>query len=197
LGVDDLTGIDGDYVDREKLMVKSECFISHDLTTEFDLDRRYDLVQSLEVAEHLPQNRAAAFVSSLVRHSDLVLFSAAPKGQGGDNHVNEQDYDYWRALFSEHGYVAIDYLRRLILHDSRIEPWYRYNTFLYASPECFKGLPRKIQECRVEEGDALVDLSPARYKLRKAIVKLLPVSTMSTIAKLKERMVGQWRQRTF
>jgi len=194
LGIDDLTGVDGDYVDREALLVGHDRFISHDLTKDFDLNRRYDLVQSLEVAEHLPEDCAARFVSSLVRHSGLVLFSAAAKGQGGDNHVNEQDYDYWRALFFKHGYIAVDYLRPLILHDARIEPWYRYNTFLYASPERFQILPISIQKCRVDEGDALVDLSPLLYKFRKAIVGLLPVSTMSRMAKLKERFVAKSRR---
>ncbi|MDP6884692.1 MAG: hypothetical protein QF830_11185, partial [Rhodospirillales bacterium] len=43
---------------------------------------------SLEVAEHLPPDAAETFVATLVAHGRLVLFSAAPPGQGGLNHVN-------------------------------------------------------------------------------------------------------------
>ena len=38
-----------------------------------------------------------------------MLFSAAVPGQGGENHVNEQPLAYWRAIFREHGYSAVDY----------------------------------------------------------------------------------------
>ena len=125
-------GIDGDYVNREHLLIPPDSFMPLNLVTEFDLGMHFDLVQSLEVAEHLPAKSASSFVKSVIKHSDLVLFSAAPKGQGGDHHINEQSYDYWRALFAEHGYIAIDYLRPIILHDKRIEPWYRYNMLLFA-----------------------------------------------------------------
>ena len=114
LGVTDVTGIDGNYVDRDNLLIDKKDFISHDLSNEFNLNRRFDIVQSLEVAEHLPEKSAHGFVDSLVRHGDLIIFSAAPKGQGGDHHVNEQNYDYWRTLFARHGYKPVDYLRPLI-----------------------------------------------------------------------------------
>lgn len=134
LGVEAVTEIDGNYVDRTRLLFPEQSFKSHNLATEFNLERSFDLVQSLEVAEHLPASSASGFINSLVRHGDLILFSAAPKGQGGDNHLNEQSYDYWRALFARVGYVAIDCLRPKIIYNKEIEPWYRYNTLLYASP---------------------------------------------------------------
>jgi hypothetical protein len=34
----------------------------------------------------------------------MVLFSAAPPGQGGEHHVNERTYEFWRGLFARHGY---------------------------------------------------------------------------------------------
>ena len=134
LGVEDLLGLDGDYVDRGKLLVAESAFKATDLANGFRLGRKFDLVQSLEVAEHLPESCAAGFIDSLVAHGDLCLFSAAPKGQGGDNHVNEQPFDYWRAHFARHGYQVFDFIRPLVALDGEIEPWYRFNVFLYASP---------------------------------------------------------------
>src|SRR5262245_15551279 len=53
-GVKDVIAVDGDYVERDQLAIPSANFRAHDLTTSLDLGRRFDLVQSLEVAEHLP-----------------------------------------------------------------------------------------------------------------------------------------------
>ena len=188
-GVSDITGIDGSYVDRDNLLIDEKDFITHDLSNEFNLNRRFDIVQSLEVAEHLPEKSARGFVDSLVRHGDLIIFSAAPKGQGGDHHVNEQNYDYWRILFASHGYKPIDYLRPLIAGNKRIEPWYRYNIFIYSSSENLERLPVKFQERIIAESEKLHDVSPLVYKMRKRLVSLMPVYMMTIIAKIKEKIV--------
>ena len=188
-GVSDITGIDGSYVDRDNLLIDEKDFITHDLSNEFNLNRRFDIVQSLEVAEHLPEKSARGFVDSLVRHGDLIIFSAAPKGQGGDHHVNEQNYDYWRILFASHGYKPIDYLRPLIAGNKKIEPWYRYNIFIYSSSENLERLPVKFQERIIAESEKLHDVSPLVYKMRKRLVSLMPVYVMTIIAKIKEKIV--------
>lgn len=188
-GVSDITGIDGSYVDCDNLLIDEKDFISHDLSNEFNLNRRFDIVQSLEVAEHLPEKSARGFVDSLVRHGDLIIFSAAPKGQGGDHHVNEQNYDYWRILFASHGYKPIDYLRPLIAGNKKIEPWYRYNIFLYSSSENLDRLPVNFQERIITESEKLRDVSPLIYKMRKRLVSLMPVYMMTLIAKIKEKIV--------
>ena len=188
-GVSDITGIDGSYVDRDNLLIDEKDFITHDLSNEINLNRRFDIVQSLEVAEHLPEKSARGFVDSLVRHGDLIIFSAAPKGQGGDHHVNEQNYDYWRILFASHGYKPIDYLRPLIAGNKKIEPWYRYNIFIYSSSENLERLPVKFQERIIAESEKLHDVSPLVYKMRKRLVSLMPVYMMTIIAKIKEKIV--------
>lgn len=192
-GVDDLLGIDGNYVKRDQLLVAEEQFSAHDLSMEFQLGRRFDLVQSLEVAEHLPATSAAGFVASLTRHSDIVLFSAAPKGQGGDHHVNEQDYDYWRKLFGQHDFVAFDYIRSRVQSIEEIEPWYRYNTFLYINRSLLQGLTPDLVAARVPDDSPLADISPPLYKARKGIVRWLPVSVMTRLAKIKEQLVAARR----
>src|SRR5437763_15250641 len=53
-GVEDIWGVDGDYVDKAMLEIPKERFLSFDLTKPLRLDRQFDLVMSLEVAEHLP-----------------------------------------------------------------------------------------------------------------------------------------------
>jgi SAM-dependent methyltransferase len=123
--VKDVIGVDGHYVDRSKLEIDSEHFVVHDLAKPLDLRRRFDLAQSLEVAEHLPSTRATSFVADLVALAPVALFSAATPGQGGEHHLNEQPGEYWQRLFLDHGCVAIDCLRPLLAGEEKIPSWYR------------------------------------------------------------------------
>jgi 2-polyprenyl-3-methyl-5-hydroxy-6-metoxy-1,4-benzoquinol methylase len=64
-----------------------------------------DLVCSMEVAEHLPESSAIAYVRLLTRHHPRrILFTAAPTGQPGTGHVNCRPFSYWIALFATAGY---------------------------------------------------------------------------------------------
>ncbi len=191
----DVIGLDGDYVDRQRLLIAPTSFQACDLTHSFDLGRQFDLVQSLEVAEHLPAASAAGFVASLIRHGDLVLFSAAARGQGGDHHINEQDYDYWRVLFAMHDYIPLDYLRPLLGAERDVEPWYRYNTLLYVSSARFEQLPETLRRTRIPDTQPICDVSPAGYRLRKRLTRLLPTSVATAIAKFKERLIPFLRAR--
>ena len=76
-GVSDVLGVDGDYVDRSRLAVEQGSFLAADLTQPVRTNRRFDLAQSLEVGEHLPNSAAETLVDSLTAASDRVLFSAA------------------------------------------------------------------------------------------------------------------------
>jgi SAM-dependent methyltransferase len=148
-GVGDVVGVDGEYVDRSALGIAPAQFVARDLRRDLALGRTFDLVQSLEVAEHLPPASAATFVRSLTRHGSAVLFGAAAPGQGGTDHVNEQWPAYWAALFATHGYVPVDFLRRRVWNDPRVEWWYAQNTILYVTPERLARSPRLLELQRV------------------------------------------------
>lgn len=66
---------------------------------------KFDLVYSIEVAEHIPAELSDNFVECMIGRSDLVIFSAAAPGQGGHGHINEQDQGYWRRKFEARGYA--------------------------------------------------------------------------------------------
>jgi len=66
--------------------------------------RKFDLVVSTEVAEHLPESCASRYVDLLCRISDTVLFTAATPGQGGIDHINEQPHEYWIDKFNARGF---------------------------------------------------------------------------------------------
>jgi hypothetical protein len=102
--------------------------------------------------------------------------------------VNERSYEYWRALFSGRGYVAVDYLRPRIVSDPAIDPWYRYNTLLYVRRDTLPGMSAQLQADQIPDGRELPDLAPLGYRLRRQLLRRLPVPLMTTIARLKERL---------
>ncbi len=167
-------GVDGAYVDTSKLMIPRDDFHAADLSAPIDLARHFDLVQSLEVAEHLPRASSGAFVESLTRHGAFVLFSAAPPGQGGENHVNERPYAFWRDLFARHDFALFDCVRPRVAANPDVLPWYRYNLFLYARTGRISDLPDTVTAAQVPPGARIPDVSPTLYQVRKQIVRLLP-----------------------
>jgi SAM-dependent methyltransferase len=181
-GASQVLGVDGDYVDRNDLAIDLSEFSAQDLGSTIDLDRRFDLVESLEVAEHLPESRARGFVADLCRHSDTVLFGAAPPGQGGEHHINEQPYSYWRTFFSELGYDAFDFVRPQITERREVAPWYRYNTLLYVKREHVDSLPESVRQTRLSHDSPIRDVSPLLYKLRKNVVRRLPYWATQALA---------------
>ena len=132
LGVRDILGVDGPWVERQQLAISVENFIVHDLATALKLDRRFDLALSLEVAEHLPPSAAETFVENLCQAADVVLFSAAIPGQGGRRHLNEQWPSYWADLFQKFGFACYDYLRPKIWNNPRVTWYYAQNSLIFA-----------------------------------------------------------------
>lgn len=186
-GAPDVLGVDGDYVDRTDLAVNESEFCARDLGGTIDLRRRFDLVESLEVAEHLPESRAGGFVADLCRHGDIVLFGAAPPGQGGEQHINEQPYDYWRAFFEELGYEAFDFVRPQIASRRDVAPWYRYNTLLYVKRESIESLPQSVRRTRLSNDTRISDVSPLLYRVRKSIVHRLPTWATQALANVAKK----------
>jgi SAM-dependent methyltransferase len=129
-GVSDYLGIDGEYVDQKLLQIPLSKFKPVDLRKDWSLGRRFDLVVSLEVAEHIDERSADLFVAELVKHGDVILFSAAIPGQKGQYHVNEQWPEYWQEKFHQHGYFFQDVIRKEIWNNKEIDFWYRQNIFL-------------------------------------------------------------------
>lgn len=72
-----------------------ERMLQRDLRRSVDLGRRFDLVWSYEVAEHIHRRHVDVFLSTLTRHGDRIVMSAARPGQGGEGHFNEQPPEYW------------------------------------------------------------------------------------------------------
>jgi SAM-dependent methyltransferase len=150
-GVQDIVGIDGQYVDKNLLQIPGSAFRTADLRQPLRLNRSFDLAVSMEVAEHLPESRSVSFVEDLARLAPLVLFSAAIPRQGGTGHINEQWQSHWAGIFTKYDYVTCDVIRPLIWNNTSIARWYRQNILLF----CRRDFLPEVQGSKTGDGNAL------------------------------------------
>lgn len=157
LGITDMLGIDGDYVDRSLLMIPPEYFMPADLSRPVHVARKFDLAICVEVAEHLPDSASCTLVNFLTTLSPVILFSAAIPGQVGVNHLNEQWPPYWEERFADVGFVAVDCIRSRVWERPEVEICYAQNCLLFVQRdymtahvklleeyERFKDMPRRL-----------------------------------------------------
>jgi SAM-dependent methyltransferase len=155
LGVKEVLGIDGDWVDRNVLSENIDPateFLVADLHKPLSFQRRFDLVVSLEVAEHLSATAAESFIHNLTSLGDAIVFSAAIPNQGGQNHINEQPVSYWEALFAKKGFVLRDILRPYFWDNKKVFSWYKQNITLYLHKDYkLLGLPEHYSDKKIRD----------------------------------------------
>jgi 2-polyprenyl-3-methyl-5-hydroxy-6-metoxy-1,4-benzoquinol methylase len=180
-GVADVWGIDGDYVERSLLQIPQERFLAHDLTKPVHLERRFDLVLCLEVAEHLPADSAPTLIDSLVSLGPVILFSAAIPYQGGINHVNEQWPEYWARHFAARGYAAVDCVRRQIWQLDDVQWYYAQNILLFVERGCLKSNSFLRREAENTPATPMSLVHPAKYlelvsqlRLPREVAEIVP-----------------------
>ena len=66
--------------------------------------RRYDLIVTIEVLEHLKPHEAEQAIANLCAHADDVLFSSTPSDFKEASHFNVQPPEYWAELFARNGF---------------------------------------------------------------------------------------------
>jgi hypothetical protein len=96
---------------------------------------KFDVAISAEVAEHLPSEASKSHVELLCALSDTVVLSAAYPGQGGDQHINERPWTYWRGLFGVRNFGYDEGRTRDLIdlfRDEATQPWgYAKNMRVY------------------------------------------------------------------
>jgi hypothetical protein len=96
---------------------------------------RADLAYCLEVAEHLDAGLGDRLVTFLAGLSPVVVFTAAPPGQGGIGHINEQPPDYWIDRFARAGVLhdpdETTRLARLFDSHGVRAPWLARNLMVF------------------------------------------------------------------
>lgn len=127
----DILGLDGNELPASARLISEREFKNTDLNQAINLNQKFDLAISLEVAEHLNPERSETFVKDMCKMSDLILFSAAIPGQDGTYHINCKWQSSWISLFEQEGFAVYDLLRSEIWNDSRVEWWYSQNILIF------------------------------------------------------------------
>lgn len=179
-----VAGLDGHYVNPNRLMIESEEFISADISETFDLKRKFSLCQCLEVAEHIPEEYSDTLVNNICSHSDVVMFSSAPVGQGGENHVNEKPYSYWKQKFNERGFDMYDPIRPKLASHKEVKGWYRNNIFLFINR--YSPYADKLSYCKIVLDSDIRDYSGFSERIVKFTVGMLPVKVVTYLALCKK-----------
>jgi len=125
-----ILGLEGEVVSDDLLDIPRACHEVVDLEADVPPPGRFDLAVCLEVAEHLTEPAGERLVRLLTSAADVVLFSAAVPGQGGDHHLNERWPDYWQGLFEAQGFGCDDEVRWRFWDNESVDWWYRQNMFV-------------------------------------------------------------------
>ncbi len=163
LHINDLLGVEGDYVTERFFKLDKQYLKNADLKFPLNLNRKFDLVMSMEVAEHIPEAHADIFVSNLVAAGDVILFSAAIIGQKGTYHINEQMPEYWAKKFISHGYIPVDFIRPLIWNNPEIQYWYRQNTLLFIKESRLGDFSELKDVVNTTNPENLLRIHPEKY----------------------------------
>jgi SAM-dependent methyltransferase len=101
-------GIDAAGIEGSTLAIgrasRPECITQANLNREVNLGRRFDLVWSFEVVEHIHPTYVDHLVRTFANHGDRIVLSAARPGQPGEGHFNCQPPEYWCERFAAHGF---------------------------------------------------------------------------------------------
>jgi SAM-dependent methyltransferase len=194
-GIDEVRGIDGDWVQKGRLVIPEAQFVVADLKEPVVLERTFDLSVCLEVAEHLPDSAADTLIKSLTDAAPVVLFSAALPLQGGSHHVNEQWPAYWAEKFNKVEYVPVDAIRRHIWDDTRVSFFYAQNIFIYVKKSELSNYALLEKEIEEGHGKALPLIHPfiytyyaERWRMVVPILGKFPPSLLHGVKSLLQKL---------
>jgi 2-polyprenyl-3-methyl-5-hydroxy-6-metoxy-1,4-benzoquinol methylase len=133
----DVVGCDAS-IDAIKLASNEFTVFYGDVTRPIILNRKFDLVLCFEVAEHIRTQHSRQLVKNCTHYGDLVVFTAAPPGQGGVGHINEQPYEFWIRLFAENHFRYNRELSeqvRSVMKENNVVEWIANNFMVFSKDQ--------------------------------------------------------------
>lgn len=189
MNVKTIKGVDGDHVDRSKLLISGEDFIAANLDLPVTVGGSYDLAMSVEVGEHLKKESAKPFVDTLCSVAPVVMFGAAIPFQGGECHINEQWPTYWAEMFAQNGYTAVDCIRKRVWNDPSVAYYYAQNTLVYVDANRIDDYPLLKEELRTTDPRMFSLVHPTKWEEANGpkgmplgrLFKILPATLVRTV----------------
>lgn len=192
-GVSEITGFDGEWVNEEKLHVPKEKIKIIDLENENWAKGWFELAVCLEVAEHLNPTMEKEFIRNLTSLSDVIIFSAALLGQGGQNHINEKPLKHWIRIFNEFGYHFFDVFRNQFWESEKINWWYKQNLFLVLKRDSkwfdfYNKYPKDFKIMSFVHPDCLKQNFEYNQRLKREYEKLLKIKSFDIRFIIKHKL---------
>jgi SAM-dependent methyltransferase len=192
-GISEITGFEGEWLIEKKLYVPKEKVKIVDLETNNWAKGWFDLAVSLEVAEHLNSTVETEFVRNLTSLSEVIVFSAALEGQGGQNHINEKPLESWIRIFNQCGYHFFDVFRMQFWNSKNINWWYKQNMFLVLKKdskwfELFNNYPMDFEIMSFVHPDCLKQNFELNQHLKKEYEKLSKIKTFDIKYIFKQKL---------
>ena len=128
-GCKDILGIELNFNNAKKYIIDNiSPFIKNgDVTTDLNLNRKFDCVISFEVGEHINPDGTEMFIKNLTKYSNkYIILTAAPPGQRGTGHINLRNKEFWIKSIISKGFL---YQEKLIEKYKII--WKKFNVERY------------------------------------------------------------------
>ena len=128
-------GMDGSKTNMKYSKIKRSNFILFDLRKKYESKRKCDLCLCLEAAEHIGENYSDRLVETLTQSSPTVIFTAAPPGQEGRDHVNLKPCAWWIEKFQKYNFKydgkITDSLKKKMENISDVQRYYIDNLMVF------------------------------------------------------------------
>lgn len=104
-GIKDLQGYDigGKHAKKyTEPVLHDRIYFDTDISKSMYPDKKYDIVLCIEVAEHIEPSGSFTLVSNLFHSTTrgkICIFTAAPPGQEGHQHINCKSKEEWDKIF--------------------------------------------------------------------------------------------------
>lgn len=129
-----IKGYEGSHYAIDSSLVGKEYIELFDLRKMINSNTKYDLAICLEVAEHVEKRFSEILIENLINLSDVIIFTAAPPGQGGHFHINEQPREFWVNIFKDRNYLYDSEITEKVKSDMKKEKiiwWYCDNLMVF------------------------------------------------------------------
>jgi len=117
-------GVDGIYIgDNKDIKIL-------DISEHVDLGIKGNVI-SLEVGEHIPEQKEDIFISNLINHcSNILILSWAVEGQMGIGHINCKNNNYIINKLIDYGFEFSENMTKILKHNIEQHCNYFYNTLM-------------------------------------------------------------------